>query len=201
VTFGVSPANAATTTYKAETAAEWTVVGSGWSNSTSVAGYSGTGYKRATTSLGTLNLGVTVPAGSTGVINVVAHKTTVAGRQFSWALDGGSFTTVTQPTDATGWYVALSATGLAAGFHQLSLRYVAGDQLLIDSGELVTTVDATTTTTTAPPTTTTTASVPYDGPTSDEFNEAHQDLLTAGAFAVFFIAVHVVASWRRGRTA
>jgi hypothetical protein len=48
------------------------------------------------------------------------------------------------------------------------------------------------------PTTTTAApSLGYEGPSASQFEEAHQDLLTAGAFAVFFLAVGVAAAWRR----
>lgn len=49
-----------------------------------------------------------------------------------------------------------------------------------------------------PPTTTTTTVAPvYDGPSSSDFHELEQELLTGGALLVFLTSAHVVGSWRR----
>jgi hypothetical protein len=136
----------------------------------------------------------TVAESTTGTVAVVAYRDGNA-RTFKVSVDGGSESTVSMPTATPAAFVTGYTTPtLSPGTHSVAVRYWSGSNFVLDFAELNATDPPTTTTTTS------TTSVPpsYDGPDAAEFSEAHQDLLAAGAFVVFFLAVLTVAAWRRG---
>lgn len=158
-----APASATTTVYEAEGAA---APASCWSTGTSVAGYSGTGY-RSCNEAGHPNLlfTVTVPAGETADVVVFGRISAVAlGTQAGQVYRDGVSLGNIDASVADTWRILFVDNDVPAGTYEYGVGRRPSGTLFVDFVQMLgepvattTTTAAPTTTTTAAPTTTTTA--------------------------------------------